>query len=272
MGARERLIMVEVDGVEVGVPRKSVRKTRNGGRKAPKEKFDFEKESVAMPFKPIGDAQTLALDYMQSGRKVVLLTGPAGGGKSIVAAYHAANQLREKEIDKLYLVRPYEPCGRSIGAVPGTESEKLSVIFTSIIDHLTKFLGKQQIAYMLEKKIIEYKSVEWLRGTSFEEGCLVLCEEVQGFDVDMLQMLTTRIGGAQLLCTGDERQKDIKRTTGISYLKEQLEAIKASPPKYLDEEDINELTTNIGFVTFTFEDSGRRSKLTKALVKLFYYE
>lgn len=68
MGARERLIMMEVDGVEVGVPRKSVRKTRNGGRKAPKEKFDLEKESVAMPFKPIGEAQTLALDYMQSGR------------------------------------------------------------------------------------------------------------------------------------------------------------------------------------------------------------
>lgn len=272
MGARERNIIMEVDGNDVVVPRKRIRKSKSGGSQ-PNHKFDSEKEFNAMPFKPCGPAQELGAKYLQEGRKLVALQGPAGGGKSILAAWHAANLLRNKQIDRLYLVRPYESCGRTIGAVPGTEKEKLSVIFTSIIEHLRKFLGSANLAYMLEKNIIQFKSVEWMRGYSFEDGCFVLCEESQGFDVELMQMLTTRIGdGAQMCLTGDERQKDIRKKTGLSYLNEQIEAIKSNPPPYLDKEDINELVNNIGFVNFTFEDSGRRSKLTKALVKMFYYE
>lgn len=261
--------LVVVDGEEKFVPRVKTRKTKV----ATKEKFEAEKEFNSIPFKPIGPAQELGAKYLQEGRKIVCLQGPAGGGKSILAAWHAANLLKAKEIDKLYLVRPYESCGRTIGAVPGTEAEKLSVIFTSILEHLTKFLGKAQLAYMLEKKIVEFKSVEWMRGFSFEDGCFVLCEESQGFDTDLMQMLTTRVGdGAQLCLTGDWRQKDIRKETGLLYLDGLLKSIKENPPKFLDEEDIRELENNIGFVNFTFEDSGRRSKLTKALVKAFYYE
>lgn len=142
-----------------------------------------------------------------------------------------------------------------------------------MFQNTSKFLGKAQLAYMLEKKVIEFKSVEWLRGYSFEDGVFVLCEEAQGFDTDLMQMMTTRVGdGAQLCLTGDWRQKDIRKETGLLYLSQLLETIKENPPKFLDVEDIYELENNIGFVNFTFEDSGRRSKLTKALVKAFYFE
>lgn len=272
MGSRERAFVVQVDGQDIAVPRKRVRKDKIG-KPAVNHKYDDEKEFNSMHFKPIGDAQTLGAQYLQEGRKIVALQGPAGGGKSILAAWHAANLLKAKSIHKLFLVRPYESCGRTIGAVPGTEGEKLAVIFTSILEHLTKFLGKTQLSYMLEKKVIEFKSVEWMRGYSFEDGVFVLCEEVQGFDTDLMQMLTTRIGdGAQLCMTGDWRQKDIRKETGLKYLSEVVEAANNTPPEFLDDEDIQEIKNNIGFVNFTFEDSGRRSKLTKALVKLFYFE
>ena len=40
MGARERVIMIDVDGVSVPTPRKKTRSTRNGGVKPEiKEKF-----------------------------------------------------------------------------------------------------------------------------------------------------------------------------------------------------------------------------------------
>lgn len=272
MGGHSRAFVVQVDGESVAVPRKRVRKDKVGQKPA-NGKFDEEKQFNSMPFTPIGEAQTLGAKYLQEGRKIVALQGPAGGGKSILAAWHAANLLKAKQIDKLFLVRPYESCGRTIGAVPGTENEKLAVIFTSILEHLSKFLGKAQLSYMLEKKVVEFKSVEWLRGYSFEDGVMVLCEESQGFDTDLMQMMTTRVGdGAQLCMTGDWRQKDIRKETGLSYLSQLLETIKENPPKFLDKEDIYELENNIGFVNFTFEDSGRRSKLTKALVKAFYFE
>jgi predicted ribonuclease YlaK len=273
MGAKNRQTIVEVDGIEVSVPRTRTRKTKVGGSAVNRDKFAEEKVFNAMPFTPIGEAQKLGAYYLQEGRKIVALQGPAGGGKSILAAWHAANQLRDKAIHKLFLVRPYESCGRTIGAVPGSETEKLSMIFTSILEHLSKFLGKAQLAYMLEKKVVEFKSVEWLRGYSFEDGVMVLCEESQGFDTDLMQMMTTRVGdGAQLCLTGDWRQKDIRKETGLLYLSQLLDSIKTNPPKFLDAEDIYELENNIGFVNFTFEDSGRRSKLTKALVKAFYFE
>lgn len=273
MGAKSRQTIVEVDGIEVSVPRARTRKTKAGGSAVNRDKFAEEKVFNAMPFTPIGEAQKLGAYYLQEGRKIVALQGPAGGGKSILAAWHASNQLRDKAIHKLFLVRPYESCGRTIGAVPGSETEKLSMIFTSILEHLSKFLGKAQLSYMLEKKVVEFKSVEWLRGYSFEDGVMVLCEEAQGFDTDLMQMMTTRVGdGAQLCLTGDWRQKDIRKETGLLYLSQLLESIKTNPPKFLDAEDIYELENNIGFVNFTFEDSGRRSKLTKALVKVFYFE
>lgn len=272
MGSRERAFVVQVDGQDVAVPRKRVRKDKVG-KPAVNHKYDEEKEFNSMYFKPIGDAQILGAQYLQEGRKIVALQGPAGGGKSILAAWHAANLLKTKSISKLFLVRPYESCGRTIGAVPGTENEKLAVIFTSILEHLAKFLGRTQLSYLLEKKVIEYKSVEWMRGYSFEDGCFVLCEESQGFDTELMQMLTTRVGdGAQLCLTGDWRQKDIRKETGLRYLDELVTAVNGNPPPFLDAEDIREIQDNIGFVNFTFEDSGRRSKLTKALVKMFYYE
>lgn len=272
MSGKNREFVVSVDGAEVRVPRRRVRKEKTGGPNT-NPKFEAEKEHKSMPFTPIGEAQTLGAQYLKEGRKIVVLQGPAGGGKSILAAWHAANLLKSKSIHKLFLVRPYESCGRTIGAVPGTENEKLSVIFTSILEHLTKFLGKTQLAYMLEKRIVDFKSVEWMRGYSFEDGVFVLCEEAQGFDSDLMQMLTTRIGSdAQLCLTGDWRQKDIRKETGLKYLSDIVEATNINPPEWLDEEDIQEIKSNIGFVNFTFEDSGRRSKLTKALVKLFYYE
>lgn len=273
MGSKQRDFVVDIDGEEVTFPRKRTRKTKQGGSATTREKFMEEKTFNAMQFHPIGDAQKLGAKYLQEGRKIVCLQGPAGGGKSILAAWHGANLLKEKAIDKLFLVRPYESCGRTIGAVPGTEAEKLSVIFTSILEHLSKFLGKAQLAYMLEKKIIEFKSVEWMRGYSFEGGVYVICEESQGFDTELMQMLTTRIGeSAQLCLTGDWRQADIRKETGLKYLNELMQSLGTNPPSYLDKEDIYELSNNVGFVNFTFEDSGRRSKLTKALVKLFYYE
>ena len=46
MGARERVIMIDVDGVSVPTPRKKTRSTRNGGVKPEiKEKFIDERNN-----------------------------------------------------------------------------------------------------------------------------------------------------------------------------------------------------------------------------------
>lgn len=66
-----------------------------------KEKFVVEGETFqqqAIPrFSPATVNQKLQLQYLKEGRSVVFSLGAAGVGKSLVAAYHAACLLKEKE-------------------------------------------------------------------------------------------------------------------------------------------------------------------------------
>lgn len=80
MGARERAIMVAVDDLEVAVPRKRTRKTRNGGVKQEvKEKFMHEHQ--AKPIIAKTDAQKRYLHSLQFDT-VSVGKGSAGTGKA----------------------------------------------------------------------------------------------------------------------------------------------------------------------------------------------
>ena len=57
-------------------------------------------------------------------RSIVL--GPAGTGKTWIAATHAADLYRNGLIDKIILTRPNVPCGRSLGYFPGTLEDKFA--------------------------------------------------------------------------------------------------------------------------------------------------
>lgn len=239
-----------------------------------KEKFIEDvvpKPSHGVKIEPRGANQIRMLNALRAGKQIVFGLGVAGSGKSLLAAYYAAEMLKAKRINKIFLIRPNVHCGKSVGMLKGGLEEKLLPFFLQTIAHLEKFLGVGYTKYCLEKKIIEMFAVEYCRGTSFED-CFVICEEAQGFTTDDFEMMLTRIGqNAQLCFTGDERQVDLKETTGLSKTIEMFEKVKNNPPSYLDSEDMNEFLTNLSITRFTFEDV-QRSPMVKALTKLYYYK
>lgn len=232
---------------------------------------DLEVADKAKPIatlKPKNDNQKLALSYLIS-RSVVFLTGSAGTGKSMLAAYRAATQLKEKKIRKVYLVRPAVSVGKSVGMLPGDIKEKLAPYFAQTMAHLEKFLGESPMEYYTEHNIIEMKPVEYLRGMSFED-CLVIAEEVQNFTKEEMEMMLTRLGqNCQIIFTGDTKQHDLKGVSGLSQTIELLNRVQQGHPSYMSQEDMNELDDGIGIVQFKPEDVVR-SGLTKAFVKIFY--
>ena len=259
--------------------RSNTRKTKQalGIPKEVKEKFipvEGEAPYIApvdgMKFSPIGANQKKAMQYMREGRQVVALCGVAGSGKSMLATYHAAELLKGKKIDKIYLTRANVSCGKSNGALPGDIFQKSYPFVAQTIRHLEKFLGVGFTKYCLDKKIIEVVAIEFLRGTSFE-NCVVILEEAQALTKEELEMMLTRIGqGAQLIFTGDEAQTDIKNS-GLSFTLEMFDRARKERPEYLTQDDIMEITNNIGLVRFVFDDI-QRSGLVKAFTKLYYYQ
>lgn len=234
-----------------------------------KEEETYERQQPLPKFEPANQNQKTALAYLNSGRPIVFLTGSAGTGKSMLAAYRAACLLKQKKIIKVYLVRPAVSVGKSIGLLPGDIQEKLAPYFAQTMTHLGKFLGQGYLNYCVEKDVIEMKPVEYLRGMSFE-NCLVIAEEVQNFTKEEMEMMLTRLGdGCTIVFTGDTKQHDLKGISGLDQTVKLLDHIQTTHPAYLTSEDIDELGDGVGIVKFLPEDVVR-SGLTKAFVKLYY--
>lgn len=216
------------------------------------------------------DNQKKALRLLSNDTPVVFLTGSAGSGKSLIAAYRAAVVLKSKKVEKVYLVRPAVGVGKSIGMLPGTVEEKLAPYFAQTVGHIEKFLGAGQTRYLLEKKVIEMQPAEYLRGRSFE-NCLVICEESQGFTHSEFEMMLTRLGdGCQMIFTGDEKQSDLRVETGLKSTVRLINKTLEEGPDYMTDEDLDALEEKVGVVTFTPSDVVR-SGLTKAFVTLYYH-
>jgi phosphate starvation-inducible PhoH-like protein len=234
------------------------------------EEETYERQQSLPALEPKNNNQRLALSYLRDDKKkVVFLTGSAGTGKSLLAAYRAACLLKQKKITKVYLVRPAVSVGKSVGMLPGDVKEKLTPYFKQTMAHLRKFLGNGYMNYCLEKEIIEMQPVEYLRGQSFEE-CLVIAEEVQNFTAEEMEMMLTRMGdGGELVFTGDTKQHDMKGMSGLETTVNLISRIQASQPAYLNREDVDNLDEGIGIVQFKPEDVVR-SGLTRTFVKIFY--
>jgi phosphate starvation-inducible PhoH-like protein len=214
-------------------------------------------------------SQKTALRLLNDDTPIVLLTGSAGTGKSLLTAYRVATLLKGKRTEKVYLTRPAVAVGKTIGLLPGTVDEKLAPYFAQTVAHIEKFLGVGFTKYCLEKKIIEMLPVEYLRGRSFE-NCVVVCEEAQNLDHSEFEMMFTRLGdGCQMIFTGDEKQNDLRCESGLKTTVRLVERMLQTHPEYLDQEDIDALDSQIGIVKFTPDDVVR-SGLTRAFVKMYH--
>jgi phosphate starvation-inducible PhoH-like protein len=231
---------------------------------------EIEVQQATTPrFEAKNPNQKLALAMLKEGRSVIFLAGSAGVGKSMIAAYYAATQLKAKKIEKVYLVRPAVSVGKSIGLLPGTISEKMTPFFAQTLAHLSKFMGSGYLKYCLEKEIVVMLPAEYMRGMSLE-GCICISEESQNFTKDEFEMVLTRMGqGAQIIFTGDQKQHDLRGLSGIEETLDLLDRMKQEQPRYLLDEDLEEINSNIGVVRFTPDDVVR-SGLTRALVKMYY--
>jgi phosphate starvation-inducible protein PhoH len=139
-----------------------------------------------------------------------------------------------------------------------------------MLDPIKQVLGLGKFQYALEHQHIVMEALEDCRGRSYKNTILIV-DEASNTDVKAIQTLVTRIdSGSQMIVCGDTAnwQQDIKGESGLKYILETIKKLRKDKPEFLDGEDWEQLTNNIGVVTFTRDDVVR-SGLAKLFVKTF---
>ena len=174
----------------------------------------FEVERTLLPIKPLNPTQAAYLDALRTGPQVVVL-GPAGTGKTWIAATHAADLYRNGLIDKIILTRPNVPCGRSLGYFPGTLEEKFAPWAVPVAEAIKERIGKAAYEIAVKRGDIELVPFEVMRGRSWKNA-FVLFDEAQNSTPAEMKTFLTRIGeDCTVVINGDVNQCDLDQTSGL---------------------------------------------------------
>ncbi|MDO6444713.1 PhoH family protein [Colwellia sp. 1_MG-2023] len=183
--------------------------------------------------------QGMAMDaLLDPSIDLVILTGPAGCGKTLLALASALELVVERGLyDKVIVTRSTPEIAESIGFLPGTEEEKMAPWLAAITDSL-EVLHKQDenmdgsLNYIMEKANIQFKSVNFMRGRSIQNA-IVLLDECQNLTASQLKTIITRCGeGTKLVCSGNLAQIDSNYltalTSGLTYIVERFKDFPGS--------------------------------------------
>lgn len=158
---------------------------------------------------------------------VTIAVGPAGTGKSYVAASYAAEQLYYRNIEKVILSRPIVEAGETLGFLPGDLDEKYQPYIAPFREILDERLGKSFVDYLLKTKAIEAVPMQFMRGRTFK-NCIVILDESQNSTKAQLKLLLTRLGeNCKCILDGDLEQTDLPN--GESGLADALRRLRGLP-------------------------------------------
>jgi phosphate starvation-inducible PhoH-like protein len=174
-------------------------------------------DRTAPPIRPLTAAQADYLDALRFHPQVIAL-GPAGSGKTWIAAAYAADMFRAGQISRIILTRPNAPCGRSLGFFPGSLDDKFAPWAAPVLDVLRERMGGAAFDIARKNGAIEMAPFEVMRGRSWRHA-FVLLDEAQNSTPEQMKMFLTRIGeNCQVVVNGDADQSDIKETSGLRVI------------------------------------------------------
>lgn len=140
---------------------------------------------------------------------ITFAIGPAGTGKTFVAAMAAAEAFRSKECNKIIITRPLVEAGEKVGFLPGDLNEKVDPYVAPFVDALSRILGSGQVEALIQYEKIVFLPLAFMRGHSWDNAFVVL-DEAQNVTKSQMKLFLTRIGkGTKVIIDGDLSQRDL---------------------------------------------------------------
>jgi phosphate starvation-inducible PhoH-like protein len=204
------------------------------------------------PIAPKTAAQARYLDLLDSC-ELSFGVGPAGTGKTFLAAAYGATLLLKGAVDRLVVTRPAVEAGERLGFLPGDLNEKVDPYLAPIWQALDDILGPDAVRRRRDRGEIEVAPIAFMRGRTLSHA-FVIVDEAQNMTRLQMKMVLTRLGeGARMVVTGDPTQVDLvnARDSGLVHAVRILRDVKG-----------------VGIATFAAEDVVRH-KLVERIVRAY---
>jgi phosphate starvation-inducible PhoH-like protein len=159
--------------------------------------------------------------------QIVVITGRAGCGKSLVSAVTALDFLFKKECDQILVTRAAVEVGQSLGFLPGSLNEKFDPYLEAFQENLIKCYDKVKVEELITSKKVNALPVQFIRGKTVDDVLIV--EEAQNLTKAEMLAILTRLGvHGKIIINGDLEQTDI-RGSGDNGLRYVIELSKKIP-------------------------------------------
>lgn len=155
---------------------------------------------------------------------VIIATGSAGTGKTLLATHVGVHKLISNECKKIVITRPAVSVDEQHGFLPGNLEKKMEPWLRPIYDALLLHYPRSKIDNMIKDQVIEICPLAFMRGRTFD-NTWIICDESQNTTPNQMLMVLTRIGkNSKVVITGDPNQYDRGFTNnGLSDLLQKLE-------------------------------------------------
>lgn len=172
---------------------------------------------------------------LRSNKPIVIGTGPAGSGKTMLACQIAVELISKYPRSGVVLTRPIVPADEDMGYLPGDMESKMAPWTKPMYDIFEKGLTHNQM-----DRCICIEPLGYMRGRTFDHT-LIIADEMQNSTPNQMKMLLTRVGeGTKLVVTGDLEQSDLGPENGLADLIYKMQCLDLDYMKHIKmgEEDI----------------------------------
>ena len=172
---------------------------------------------------------------LRSPKPIVIGTGPAGSGKTMLACQIALEHIGKYQRPRIVLTRPIVAADEDMGYLPGDMEQKMEPWTKPMYDIFEKYLSHNQM-----ERFISIEPLGYMRGRTFD-NTLIIEDEMQNATPNQMKMLLTRVGqGTKLIVTGDLAQSDLGPENGLEDLiyKMQCQDLEYIEHVEMEDEDI----------------------------------
>ena len=169
---------------------------------------------------------------LRSSKPIIIGTGPAGTGKTMLACNIATEHILKYPRARVVLTRPIVAADEDMGYLPGDMDQKMEPWTRPMYD-----IFEQSMTHNQMDRCIFIEPLGYMRGRTFNHT-LIIADEMQNSTPNQMKLLLTRLGeGTKIIVTGDLEQSDLEGANGLENLVYKMQCMELDYIQHVEMED-----------------------------------
>jgi phosphate starvation-inducible PhoH-like protein len=169
---------------------------------------------------------------LRSSKPIIIGTGPAGTGKTMLACNIATEHILKYPRARVVLTRPIVAADEDMGYLPGDMDQKMEPWTRPMYD-----IFEQSMTHNQMDRCICIEPLGYMRGRTFNHT-LIIADEMQNSTPNQMKLLLTRLGeGTKIVVTGDLEQSDLEGDNGLENLVYKMQCMELDYIQHVEMED-----------------------------------